>query len=122
MQEHTNRCRLMPGAHEIAADIGVWDALDQAVAVRTPFRDPLRAYLDGLTSAASQATAIKRLRAVARLVCRSPITRRCPGASSAPITSPSSGRSSSRPRPRLRRSTSRWPSRAGSRARPATSP
>jgi len=38
-----------------AADVGRagWGALDQAVAVQTPFRDPLRAYLDGLTSAAS---------------------------------------------------------------------
>jgi len=52
----------------IVADVGVWGALDQAVAVQMPLRDPLRAYLDGLTSAASQATAIKRLRAVARLV------------------------------------------------------
>ncbi len=52
------------------SDVGVggWGALDQNVAVRTPPRDPLRAYLDGLTSAASRTTAIKRLRAVARLV------------------------------------------------------
>jgi len=46
----------------------LWGALDQAVAMQAPLRDPMRAYLDGLTSAASQATAIKRLRAVARLV------------------------------------------------------
>jgi len=45
-----------------------WGVLDQAVAVQTPLRNPLDAYLDGLTSAASRATAIKRLRAVARLV------------------------------------------------------
>ena len=46
----------------------IWGVLDQAVAVQAPLRDPMRAYIDGLTSAASQATAIKRLRAVARLV------------------------------------------------------
>jgi hypothetical protein len=53
---------------EPTTDIGVWGALDQAVAVQIPRRDPMRAYIDGLTSAASQATAIKRLRPVARLV------------------------------------------------------
>ncbi len=45
-----------------------WGALDQAVTVQAPLRDPMQSYLDGLTSAASQATARARLRAVARLV------------------------------------------------------
>jgi len=53
---------------EPEAVLETWGVLDQAVAVRTPLRDPMRAYIDGLTSAASRATAIKRLRAVARLV------------------------------------------------------
>jgi integrase/recombinase XerD len=53
---------------EPEADVGVWDALDQAVAVQTSLRDPMQSYLDGLTSDASRSTAIKRLRAVARLV------------------------------------------------------
>ncbi len=53
---------------EDMADIGSWGALDQAILVQPALRNPLRAYLDALTSAASQATAIKRLRAVARLV------------------------------------------------------
>ena len=48
--------------------LGPWGVLDQASAVQTPLRDPMRAYLDGLTSAASQASARARLRAVARLV------------------------------------------------------
>jgi len=53
---------------EIKDDVDAWGVLDQAVAVQVPLRDPVRAYIDGLTSAASRATAIKRLRAVARLV------------------------------------------------------
>jgi len=55
-------------ANNSPIDVGIWSALDQVVAVQMPLRDPMRAYLDGLTSAASRATAIKRLRAMARLV------------------------------------------------------
>jgi len=53
---------------EPAAVLGAWGALGQAVAVQASLRDPMHAYLDGLTSDASQATARARLRAVARLV------------------------------------------------------
>jgi len=53
---------------ETEAVLEIWGMLDQAVAVQVPPRDPMRAYIDGLTSAVSRATAIKRLRAVARLV------------------------------------------------------
>jgi len=35
-----------------AAVIKGWGVLDQAVAVQAPLRDPMQAYLDGLTSAA----------------------------------------------------------------------
>jgi len=49
------------------AELLSWGRLDQAVAARRSLRDPVQAYLDTLTSAESRATAIKRLRAVARI-------------------------------------------------------
>jgi len=107
-------------AEGIAADVGAWGTLDQAVAVQMPLRDPLRAYLDGLTSAASRATAIKRLRAVARLV-EVPDYAALPWGQLRAHHVTFIRSNSSRPRRRRRRSTSRWPSCAGSRARPATS-
>jgi integrase/recombinase XerD len=49
------------------AEVLSWGRLDQAIAARRPLRDPVQVYLDTLTSAESRATALKRLRAVARI-------------------------------------------------------
>ncbi len=46
-------------------DVGTWGALDQAVAVQTPLYDPMRAYLGGLTSAASHAVDISTVQQLA---------------------------------------------------------